>query len=83
MTGYHVTTPRKLARYKATGCILPPVRFWPTVETAARWARRTGRPLILEIACEVSYPLPDHRPARWTPEMVRSWQEIAPLGAEE
>ena len=76
MIGYHVTTPRKLARYKATGAILPPVRYWPTLETAQRWARRTGRPLILRIDCETSYPLPDHRPARWTPELVRQWEVL-------
>ena len=45
MTGYHVTTPRKVARYEATGAILPPVRFWPTLETAQAWAWKTHRPL--------------------------------------
>lgn len=76
MTGFHVTTTRKLARYQATGAILPPVRFWPTVETAQAWARKTHCPLILAIAVDVWYPLPDHRPARWTPRMVRQWEEV-------
>lgn len=76
MTGYHVTTPRKLARYQATGAILPPVRFWPTLETAQAWASKTHRPLILAIAVHTAYPLPDHRPASWTPEMVRTWEEV-------
>lgn len=75
-TGYHVTTPAKLARYQATGAILPPVRFWPNEYTARGWSKRTGRPLILRFECEVSYPLPDHVPARWTSELVRSWEVV-------
>jgi hypothetical protein len=72
--GFHVTTPKKVGRYTSTGAILPPVRFWPDLSTAARWARRTGRTLILEIDDGgESYPLPDHKPARWTPRIVRSW----------
>lgn len=70
MTGFHVTTARKVERYKATGAILPPVRFWPDRSTAERWAKRTGRDVILEIECGVAYPMPDHKPAMWTPEMV-------------
>lgn len=76
MIGYHVTTPRKVARYEATGCILPPVRFWPDLWPAQRWARRTGRTVILKIETKTSHPLPDHRPARWTPEMVREWETL-------
>lgn len=74
---YHVTTAKKVARYEATGCILAPVRFWPGLFTAERWARRTGREIILRFPRPTtSYPLPDHRPAEWTPEMVRSWEVI-------
>jgi len=73
MVGYHVTTQKKLARYKETGCILPPVRFWPNKQTAQRWAKRTGRDVILKIECSESYPLPDHKPARWTGEIIRSY----------
>lgn len=74
MRGYHVTTPRKLDRYTITGAILPPVRFFPTFDTAARWAKRTGRTLILEIDDGgESYPPPDHKPARWTPRQVGAW----------
>ena len=76
MMGYHVTTPKKLACYQVTGAILPPVRFWPTVETARAWVRKTGRATVLTFTCEVAYPLPDHRPAYWTPELVRAWQEV-------
>lgn len=73
MIGFHVTTPKKLERYISTGGILPPVRFWPTIDTAKRWSKRTSRPLILEIKCDQSYPLPDHKPARWTPEIIREF----------
>lgn len=75
MEGYHVTTPKKLERYKKTGAILPPVRFWPNESTANRWAKRTGRSVILKISATETYPLPDHKPARWTPEVVSKWEE--------
>jgi len=73
--GYHVSTDRKVARYETTGAILPPVRFWPNRLTAERWAKRTGRNRILEIQVQTSHPLPDHKPARWSPDVVRSWTE--------
>lgn len=73
MVAYHVTTPRKLARYQATGAILPPVRFWPDRVLAERWAKRTGRTLIAEFEVDESYPLPDHKPARWTPTIVSAF----------
>lgn len=76
MTGYHVTTPAKLRRYKSTGAILPPVRFWPSLSTARLWAKHTGRQIILKIECEKSHPLPDHRPAHWTPNTIRAWEEV-------
>ena len=70
MIGYHVTTPKKLARYHMSGVILPPVRFWPSLWSAQRWARKTGRSCIIKIYVQQVYPLPDHRPAYWTPEIV-------------
>lgn len=76
MTGYHVTTPKKLQRYESTGCILPPVRFWQYEASARAWARKTGRTVVLRIQATETYPLPDHQPrghARWTPEHVRAW----------
>lgn len=78
MIGYHVTTPKKLDRYKATGGILPPVRFWPNRFTAERWAKKTGRSVILEIEVSQSYPLPDHKPARWTSEFIRITKGMIP-----
>jgi hypothetical protein len=76
--GYHVTTAAKLERYQQTGAILPPVRFWPGLYTATRWAKRTGRTVILSFDWpDTAYPLPDHRPALWTPDFVREWREEA------
>jgi hypothetical protein len=76
MIGFHVTTSKKIGRYINTGAILPPVRFWPNEYTAQKWAAKTGRDIILKIECFISYPLPDHIPARWTPEVVRKWEII-------
>lgn len=39
---YHCTTPKKLERYKATGCILPPVRGWKYLNSAKQWGKRVG-----------------------------------------
>lgn len=74
--GYHVTTSKKLEQYWQSGCILAPVRFWPNLETAERWSERTGRDVIIKIECDGSYPMPDHRPARWTPEIIRKWEVV-------
>lgn len=72
LLAYHVTTRRKLDRCRATGSILPPVRFWPNEMTARAWMQRTGRDvLVIFERPEPSYPLPDHRPAMWTPVTVR------------
>ena len=76
MNGFHVTTPKKLARYIATGCILPPVRFWRFEDSAKAWANKTHRTVILRIEASEAYPMPDHHPrghAWWTPEHVRNW----------
>jgi hypothetical protein len=76
---YHCTTPKKLARYKATGCILAPVRGWIVLESAKAWCKQTGRTIILKFEVSESHPLPDHKPrghAYWTPELVRNWEII-------
>ena len=76
MIGYHMTTPKKLARYQATGAILPPVRFWQYERSARDWGSRTGRSVMLVIDVREAFPLPDHKPrghAWWTPEFVREW----------
>jgi len=75
---YHVTTAKKMARYLASRCILPPVRFFPSEATARRWMRRTGREVVLAFPRpEPSYPLPDHKPALWSPEVIREWEVVA------
>lgn len=76
MIGFHVTTKKKLFKYKMSGCILPPVRFWPNEFTANAWANKTGRDLILKIECKTAYPLPDHKPAYWTEDIIREWEII-------
>lgn len=79
MIGWHCTTPRKLEKYKSTGIILPPVRFWKFKSSAQAWAKKTKRTVILEISPKESYPLPDHRPrghAMWTPEHIRQWRIV-------
>ena len=61
---WHATTPKKLARYLATGAILAPVRGFDSERAAALWASRTGRTVLVEI--DVSrdahrlHMLPDH-----------------------
>lgn len=76
MNGYHVTTPRKLARYFASHAqILPPVRFWSTRAAAEGWARRVGRTILVHIETDhPCYPLPDHRRddgrAYWTEHVI-------------
>lgn len=79
MIGYHVTTPAKLARYQATGAILPPVRFWIHVASARAWGAKTQRNTIVRIRVENAYPLPDHRPrghAWWSEDVVRHWEIV-------
>ena len=81
MTVYHATTPAKLARYEATGCILSPVRFWLNERCARAWAERVGRTVIVAFERpDAAYPLPDHKPrgmAWWTPDHVRAWRVSA------
>lgn len=75
MIGYHVTTSKKYKRYQDTGGILPPVRFWRTIDTARAWAKKTKRDLILIINVDdnLAHPLPDHQPrgmAWWADQIV-------------
>lgn len=78
---YHCTTEKKLARYIATGAILPPVRFWTSEITARSWMSRVKRSVLLRFPWpEEAYPLPDHKPrgcAYWTPGMVREWRLVS------
>ena len=70
-TGYHVTTAKKIQRYISSKRIIAPVRFFPNISTAQKWAKRTGRNFILKIKVRgESYPLPDYKPAFWSPNDV-------------
>ena len=76
---FHCTTPKKLERYKNTGCILSPVRAWKFLNSAKAWNKRTGRTIILKFEVDEAYPLPDHKPmghAYWADENIREWQII-------
>jgi hypothetical protein len=46
---YHVTSARKLARYKKAGYITPPVRAWRTIAAAERFSLATGRQVIMRL----------------------------------
>jgi len=79
MIGYHCTTTSKLEKYKRTGCILPPVRFWIFENSARMWLKKTCRDVLLKIEVDTSYPLPDHKPnghGWWSPEHVRNYKII-------
>ena len=74
---YHCTTPKKLARYRTTGYILPPVRYFTVEYAARRWMRRTGRTVLVTFdEPSRSWPLPDHGPAKWTDQPVAAFVAI-------
>lgn len=50
MVVWHVTTMKKLKRYKASGCILPPVRAWDNISAAEHFSKQTGRRMILRLS---------------------------------
>lgn len=73
---WHATTPKKFARYEATGAILPPVRGFDSEQACREWARVVGRQVILRLDL-TGLPvqaLPDHHNgiglAWWTPARV-------------
>lgn len=57
---YHVTTPKKVRKYRKTGSILSPVRGFTTLIAAMAWAIKTGRSVILEFKADNPYKLPNH-----------------------
>lgn len=73
-TLYHCTTPKKYARYKASNCIIPPVRGFSTIEAAQEWCRLTGRTIILSLPTTTVWKLPDHHnrygTAWWNEEQI-------------
>lgn len=76
---WHATTPKKLARYQATGAILPPVRGFDSEKACREWARLVGREVILrlELTGLPVQALPDHHNGIglvwWTPSRVTAY----------
>lgn len=62
MIVWHVTTVKKLKRYKDSGGILPPVRAWDSLPAAERFSKQTGRKVILRLKFpNTAERLPGHR----------------------
>lgn len=62
MIVWHVTTAKKLKRYKDSGGILPPVRAWDSLPAAERFSKQTGRKVILRLKFpSTAERLPGHR----------------------
>lgn len=49
MIVYHVTSIKKLDKYRKSGKIIAPVRAWETIEQAQRMSISTGRRVILRL----------------------------------
>jgi hypothetical protein len=49
MIVYHVTSRKKLDKYRKSGKILAPVRAWENIEQAQRMSVSTGRRIILRL----------------------------------
>lgn len=52
---FHVTTAKKLKRYKKTGFIRPPVRAWGTMQAAKDFSLQTGRKVIVVLIDDGSF----------------------------
>lgn len=79
---WHATTPKKLARYEVTSCILPPVRGFDSEAAAREWGRLHGRGIILKLDVAGCMPqaLPDHHLsdglAWWCPIAVSRFERV-------
>lgn len=49
MIVYHVTSLKKLDKYRKSGKIVAPVRAWENIEQAQRMSVSTGRRIILRL----------------------------------
>jgi hypothetical protein len=77
-TLWHATTPKKLARYHASGRILLPVRGFDSLDAAKEWARKVGRSIVLRFEGRDVHKLPDHHVsgyglAWWEDADVETW----------
>lgn len=77
-TLYHVTTEKKVLRYRESGRIYSPVRGFTTLQAALAWACKVGRRVILEVEGQDCHKLPDHHnafgEAWWIDHDVASWK---------
>jgi len=73
---YHCTTDKKLKRYKNSGRILSPVRFFSTIYSAEKWCKKTGRNIILKITTDKYYPLPIKGGAYWIDTDIISYERL-------
>lgn len=78
MNVYHCTTPKKLDRYRKTGAILSPVRYWVSEQGARKWMKKTGRTILITFTePERSWPLPGPNGlARWSDQLIREFEEV-------
>lgn len=77
---YHCTTPKKIARCVASGCILSPVRGFSNINAAKEWCKHTGRTIILELEGFDLHKLPDHNnqfgTAWWNDGDISKWKLV-------
>ena len=52
---YHVTSIKKLDKYRKSGHINAPVRAWVNIKQAERMSVSTGRPIILRLKSNTSF----------------------------
>jgi len=57
---WHVTTLKRLKKNERVGSMQPPVRAWKTSEKAIRFAKQTGRKIIIRIKIDDPKPLFGH-----------------------
>ena len=69
--GWHVCNEKLLKKYRQTGFILPPVRFWASKTKAIKWGKKCGRNILVKVSPALSYPLPDHKPGYFSPNHVQ------------
>lgn len=57
MRVFHVTTAKKLEKYKRSGVIKAPVRAWISLQGAENFAKQTGRRVILTLVLPNNTPV--------------------------
>lgn len=49
MIVYHVTTAKKLDKYRRVGFIKAPIRAWKDIQSAEKFSIQTGRQIIIRL----------------------------------